>query len=189
MSSLFRRELLHTIRRESTGASHRCSYSVASKKRKGQPRPASPVSALAPNAPRPSAAEPVYTSPSPSPQPNPPPPSPPPSWRWPFSSGSSSSSTRNPAVDVAALDDAKHYDLTKQASWADPPLVAQARTKTVRQRNVFESFLGECASTICCNPLAEVFPLLLQSYRPRLGSSCHSHYSPSASSDSTQATG
>ncbi|KAM0791680.1 hypothetical protein ACM66B_003956 [Microbotryomycetes sp. NB124-2] len=39
------------------------------------------------------------------------------------------------------------YDLSKAASWTDPPLVSKARAKTTKQRSIWESYLVMPAET------------------------------------------
>ncbi|KAK4050591.1 hypothetical protein OIV83_003317 [Microbotryomycetes sp. JL201] len=39
------------------------------------------------------------------------------------------------------------YDLSRAASWTDPPLVSKARAKTTRQRSIWESYLVMPAET------------------------------------------
>ena len=140
MSSLYRQDLIRLLLQE-TRARH---YSVASKARRLTPRPLPSTPATKP------AHEQTRAPSTPSstlPQPNPPPLSPPPSWRFPFP-GRTDTLSKDKTVDTrsgAVVDESLNepYDLSKQASWSDPPLVARARSKTVKQRNVLESYLGE----------------------------------------------
>lgn len=143
MSSLYSHELIKVL--------HRCSYartySVASKSRKLPTKPSTGYSTFyaAPEASPTSTSVQGEIMPKPRPPPTPPV-APPPSWRFPFSSSSTArkSSTAQAQPRLNQLDESEsYYDLAKQASWSDPPLVARARSKTVKERNVWESYLGK----------------------------------------------
>jgi hypothetical protein len=143
MSSLYSQDLMKSLLRSTNSRN----YSVASKNR-------GKLSAIRHKAQ--TASETLdatlgtsYTASAPTlPRPRPPPPSPPPSWRFPFESAAKSTGHDAQKLESGLKlnqlgESQSHYDLSKQASWSDPPLVARARSKTVKQRNVWESYLSE----------------------------------------------
>ncbi|ORY62704.1 hypothetical protein BCR35DRAFT_308929 [Leucosporidium creatinivorum] len=114
-------------------------YSVASKARKGRPAPSASAAA------RPSPST-TYTAPLSA--------SPSPLYSHPAAiaaagttPGSSTLVQQDKGKGKASPDDAGWRDSLSKGSWAEPPLVAKARGKTVKQRNVWESYLVLPAQT------------------------------------------